>query len=121
MTDHAPQAVPEITLGWRLRIAMEHASIKADDMAAQLGVHRGTITRWTHDIGAAPRPVYLEKWASLCGVSLDWLAGESPFVLTAGRRSPSIARSRNQSSRGCMTMTRRAASVPGVACVGHAA
>jgi len=117
MTDPASQAVPEITLGWRLRIAMEHAGIKADDMAAQLGVHRGTITRWTHDIGASPRPVYLEKWAFLCGVSLDWLAGESPFVPAAGgRAATSIARSRNQSIRGCTGSTRRREASLAVAC-----
>ena len=69
--------IPEITLGWRLRIALERAGIKADDMARVLGVHRGTITRWTHDIGRSPRRVYLEKWAEITGVSYAWLAGDA--------------------------------------------
>lgn len=68
--------VPEITLGWRLRIAMERAGIKAEEAAITLGVHRGTITRWTHDIGSPPRAIYLEKWADMCHVPLAWLAGD---------------------------------------------
>jgi transcriptional regulator with XRE-family HTH domain len=70
------EGIPEITLGWRLRIAMERANLKAEYMAEELGVHRGTITRWTHDIGRPPRPIYLRHWAELCGVRFEWLAGE---------------------------------------------
>lgn len=57
-------------------MAMEHAGIKADDMAHTLGVHRGTVTRWTHDVGAQPRRIYLERWSELTGVDLAWLLGE---------------------------------------------
>src|SRR5690349_4653561 len=73
---HAQHRAPEVTLGWRLRMALEFAGIKADDMARELGVHRGTITRWTHDVGAAPRGIYLRQWAELCEVPFTWLAGE---------------------------------------------
>lgn len=69
--------IPEITLGWRLRIALERADIKADDMARMLDVHRGTITRWTHDIGRPPRRVYLEKWSDITGVAYGWLVGDA--------------------------------------------
>jgi transcriptional regulator with XRE-family HTH domain len=72
----AHQGIPEVTLGWRLRMAMEHAGIKADEMSVSLGVHRGTITRWTHDVGRRPRVIYLQRWAQLCGVPYEWLAGE---------------------------------------------
>lgn len=72
----ANEGIPEITLGWRLRIAMERANLKAEYMAEELGVHRGTITRWTHDIGRPPRPIYLRHWAELCGVRFEWLAGD---------------------------------------------
>lgn len=68
--------IPEVTLGWRLRMAMEMADRRAEDMAEELGVHRGTISRWTHDIGKPPRPIYLRHWADLCGVKYEWLAGE---------------------------------------------
>jgi transcriptional regulator with XRE-family HTH domain len=79
--------IPEITLGWRLRIAMERAGIKAADMAAEFGVHGGTITRWTHDIGATPRPIYLRRWSELCQVPYEWLVGdlfEDPTDRSAG-------------------------------------
>lgn len=75
----ARQRTPAITLGWRLRIAMEHAGLKSEDMARELDVHRGTITRWTHDVGAAPRGIYLRQWAELCGVPFGWLVGEPGF------------------------------------------
>lgn len=68
--------IPELTLGWRLRMAMERANLKAEDMAEQLGVHRGTISRWAHDIGKPPRAIYLQRWAELCQVRYEWLAGE---------------------------------------------
>lgn len=74
---HARQATPQVTLGWRLRMAMEHAGLKADDMAKALGVHRGTITRWTHDVGAAPRGIYLRQWAELTDVAFGWLVGDT--------------------------------------------
>jgi transcriptional regulator with XRE-family HTH domain len=76
--------IPEVTLGWRLRIALEAADIKADEMARILDVHRGTITRWTHDIGRPPRRVYLEKWAEITGVSYAWLAGDAAESALAG-------------------------------------
>lgn len=81
----ANDGIPEITLGWRLRMAMEKAGLKADYMAAELGVHRGTITRWTHDFGSPPRPIYLRHWAELCQVRYEWLAGEHARpTVTAG-------------------------------------
>lgn len=66
--------VPAVTLGWRLRMSMEQAGFKADYMAAKLHVHRGTITRWTHDIGSPPKAIYVERWAQITGVPLGWLA-----------------------------------------------
>jgi transcriptional regulator with XRE-family HTH domain len=56
-------------------MSLESAGIKADEMAARLGVHRGTVTRWTHEVGAPPRGLYLEKWAEITGVPLAWLKG----------------------------------------------
>lgn len=76
--------IPEVTLGWRLRIALERADIKADAMAQVLDVHRGTITRWTHDIGRPPRRVYLEKWAEITGVPYAWLAGDLARPVAVG-------------------------------------
>ena len=56
-------------------MAMEQAGIKADTMARELGVHRGTITRWIHEIGSPPKRAYIQRWADLTGVPYEWLAG----------------------------------------------
>lgn len=93
------EAIPEITLGWRLRIAMERAGIKAGDMAAELGVHGGTITRWTHDIGAAPRPIYLERWAAMCGVPAAWLRGDL-YADPTGEEAEGVATRGSKPTRG---------------------
>lgn len=48
------------------------------EMAAQLGVDPGTISRWCGDKGAPPKRVYLAQWSLITGVPLEWLeAGES--------------------------------------------
>lgn len=64
-----------VTRGWRLRMAMERAGITRNGMAALLGVHPTTITRWTHDEGEPPRLIYMERWAEITGVDLDLLTG----------------------------------------------
>lgn len=89
MTDIATQTnVPAVTLGWRLRMSMEFAGLKADEMAARLHVHRGTITRWTHDIGSPPKAIYIERWAELTGVPLDWLQEAADTEATTGGNTP---------------------------------
>lgn len=65
--------IPQVTLGWRLQMALGHAGIKVQDMAAQLGVNRGTLTRWMHDVGAQPKRAYLLQWALSTGVDPVWL------------------------------------------------
>ena len=85
----ASERAPVVTLGWRLRMAMEYGGLKADDMARELGVHRGTITRWTHDVGAPPRGIYLRQWAELCGVPFGWLVGQPGFRRASDTREGS--------------------------------
>lgn len=115
--------IPEVTLGWRLRIAMERAGLEAQDMADQLGVHRGTISRWTHDNGSPPRAIYIERWAALCGVAYNWLAGDSPgrpFVRSTSATSLN-RRVKTPSTRGCLSSTRRRVWSPSVTCLPVAA
>lgn len=76
MTDTAHAEIPSITLGWRLRISLDRAGLKAEDMAVRLDVHRGTVSRWMHD-DVAPRPIYLREWARICRVPVQWLAGDA--------------------------------------------
>jgi len=68
-------AVPEIprwSLGWRLQRSLAHAGISVEDMAAELGVTRQTIGRWTHDRGE-PKTGFVKLWALRCGVPYEWL------------------------------------------------
>lgn len=76
-TSVSEHRIPELTLGWRLRMALgEH---KAEWMAQQLGVSRQTITRWMHDNGAAPARAYILQWALMTGTDQEWLEhGKTP-------------------------------------------
>ncbi len=68
-----PAVVPDWTLGWRMKRALSHAGIKAEDMADELGVTRQTISRWVNDVGAPPRSLYVKEWALRTGVDYSWL------------------------------------------------
>lgn len=70
-------AVPQLTLGWRLKMALGEMSVQA--MAEELGVSRATLSRWMGDKGAAPARAYVAQWALITGVPFLWLqTGESP-------------------------------------------
>lgn len=86
--------VPEWTLGWRLRRALDHADMTAEQMADELSVSRQTMSRWMHDRGGPPKPIYLRQWALRCNVSVQWLetgmtTGPTP---KGGRAGPRKAR-----------------------------
>lgn len=67
------QVIPDWTLGWRLQRALAHAELSVEEMAGDLGVTRSTISRWMHDRGAPPRPIYVRQWALRTGISERWL------------------------------------------------
>lgn len=73
MSTATNERIPEIGLGWRLKIALADAGVKAEDMAAELGVSRQTITRWMTGQGAEPKRPFIKEWAAITGVSLAWL------------------------------------------------
>src|SRR5688572_24824731 len=76
-----PHRVPELTLGWRLKMAL--GDMPATDMADALGVSRQTVSRWMADRGAPPRRVYIRAWADLTDTDLTWLlTGELAAVPT---------------------------------------
>ena len=77
-TNATNEHVPEITLGWRLQIALAHAGMGHQQMADILGVSRSTISRWLHDEGARPRAAFLKQWALACGVPFEWLDSDTP-------------------------------------------
>lgn len=65
-------AVPQITLGWRLKMALGD-KVSVQQMADELGVARATLSRWMGDKGRAPARAYIAQWALLTGVPFDWL------------------------------------------------
>src|SRR5690606_11229447 len=74
-----PHGIPDWSLGWRLRRSLEWGGVSAKEMARELDVSEGTISRWCHDVGAPPRSIYLRAWAAKCRVPYDWLvAGGIP-------------------------------------------
>lgn len=72
MTVETAGVVPELTLGWRLRMAMESADLDQKEWATYLGVDRSSITRWTHDRGPVARS-HLIAVSLRSGVPLEWI------------------------------------------------
>lgn len=71
--------IPQLTLGWRLQMALAHAGVSVQEMAGGLGVSRSTVSRWIHDDGAPPRAAFVKQWALATGVPLVWLeTGNAP-------------------------------------------
>ena len=77
MSTAAHGTIPELTLGWRMKMAL--GEMKVQEMADALGVNRATVGRWMRDDGARPRRAYLLQWAIMTGVDATWLeTGEDP-------------------------------------------
>lgn len=73
-----PSGVPDWTLGWRLKRALQWGNIPAVEMADHLGYSRAQISRYLNDKGEPPRLHVLRQWAELTGVPVEWLLhGES--------------------------------------------
>lgn len=74
MTEHAEVAAePPVTLGWRIRIALDHGGLEQTDLMGKFEVSRGTVSRWCRDVGPAPKKFILNEIAVMCGVSPRWL------------------------------------------------
>lgn len=74
MSEMTQGDVPAWTLRWRLQRALAHGGVSIDEMAAELGVSRQTVSRWLNEHGS-PKRGYLKLWALRCGVPLGWLTG----------------------------------------------
>ena len=71
MSTAAHGTIPELTLGWRMKMAL--GEMKVQEIADALGVNRATVGRWMRDDGARPRRAYLLQWAIMTGVDPVWL------------------------------------------------
>lgn len=72
MSIHELTHIPQLTLGWRLRMALSDSTHSRASLATELGYSESQLTRWMGDHGA-PRPAVLRQWAAACGVSASWL------------------------------------------------
>lgn len=64
---------PELTLGWRIQMALDAGGLKHTDVMEKFEVSRGTVSRWCRDVGPAPKKFILNEIAVMCGVSSRWL------------------------------------------------
>lgn len=71
MSTTTQERIPELTLGWRLKMAL--GDMPAHEMAEQLDMSRAQLSRWMADKGAPPKRPYLAQWALLTGVDFQWL------------------------------------------------
>lgn len=77
MTTQRSERIPELTLGWRLKMAL--GDMKRDEMAELLGMNPATLSRWMADKGTPPKRAFLAQWALITGVPLAWIEnGEVP-------------------------------------------
>jgi transcriptional regulator with XRE-family HTH domain len=84
MTTDTAHDIPELTLGWRLRMAMERSGLDQSEWAEYLGVNRTTITRWTHDKGPVARG-HLIAISLRTGVPIEWIeTGTGPQTSNPG-------------------------------------
>lgn len=72
MTTHTTGGVPAFELRHRLALALEHANLKPEDIAVELGLGVTTIRNYLH-ARTSPRRAVLMAWALRCEVSLEWL------------------------------------------------
>jgi transcriptional regulator with XRE-family HTH domain len=94
MTDTAPtRRVPPWTVGDRMRKARIYAGMTTDEMAADIGRTRHTISNYERDVTKAPLLV-LRLYALRTQVPLDWLQNgteDGPMPpSTSGEAPPTI-------------------------------
>lgn len=71
-------AIPPVTLGWRIQMALAYAGLKQTDLMDYFELSRGTISRWCRDDGT-PKRHQLQQIALMTGVPFEWLqTGEAP-------------------------------------------
>jgi transcriptional regulator with XRE-family HTH domain len=73
VSEQPDYAVPPLTLGWRIRLAMDFAGLEQTDLMAKFEVSRGTVSRWCRDVAPAPKKFVQNEIAVMCGVSPRWL------------------------------------------------
>lgn len=77
-TAQGERVIPELTLGWRLRMARARTGLGTREFAERIGVSHGTITNAEGDKRAV-RAITIKMWAMASGVDEQWLeTGNGP-------------------------------------------
>lgn len=96
-TDAKDGYIPEITTGWRIRIARERAHMEQSDLAAAADISRNTISNYEQDATTRMKPLYLKQIALATGVNPHWLAtGKGPGPTDRDGVTPPLVRGRSQ-------------------------
>jgi transcriptional regulator with XRE-family HTH domain len=80
-------AIPEWTLGDRLRKAREHAGLSQTELGAEIGVSLSSVSRYEVGQFLPPRPVLL-SWALCTGIDLGWLVSGGTIKSPSSARPP---------------------------------
>lgn len=92
--------VPEVTLGWRLRIARESTGMGLREFAEHIGVTPDTLTSAEKDRRKV-RPITLNAYALATGVDRAWLetgqAGAAPTPPDGGEALRKLTASKTRS------------------------
>ncbi len=75
-------AVPEWTLGDRLRKAREHAGLTQAELAELIGIARSSVVSYEIGRTEPSRPVVL-SWSLATGVATEWVLGWAPALTGA--------------------------------------
>ena len=67
--------VPQFTVGDFLRKAREHAGLEQTELAAELGISRGTVTNYERG-HVKPRKAVVMAWAMRTGVPVEWITSQ---------------------------------------------
>jgi transcriptional regulator with XRE-family HTH domain len=79
MSEMPEGAVPQWTLGDRLRKAREHARLNQAELAAAIGIARSSVVNYESGRSVPSRPVVL-SWSLCTGVSQEWVLGRAPVT-----------------------------------------
>ena len=71
------RVIPELTLGWRLRMARATTGMGVREFAERIGVSHGTVTSAELDKREV-RSITIKMWALATGVDLGWLETGRP-------------------------------------------
>lgn len=72
--DRPVSAIPQFTLGDRLRKAREFSGLEMQDLAHEIDIHRQTVARYESG-SVRPKRHVLLSWSVATGVDLAWIQG----------------------------------------------